>query len=613
MHQGPTQPDQELEWTDLSATEIQHYTFLSSQYIQKEKKYQAKRSLIEDMRFQIQQSIKKDFLIYTTGCLTTYDILVSLKQRFQPSTKIRERQLIREYQALKTISSTTLIEPWLLSWDNIVRKCKRVDLPETQSTRPLFDFIEALQGQFPTFFAIWNIRLIEGSRNIELYELIQLFRDHQKSLNPRTSRGKHQAFISFGELGGQSEAQESKDSKDSKDSTNQESPSGQSKPEHKKACVCGKCHPYKDCRYLVKEIRPDYWSPNPRVERKINDLLTKDRKIREGVYKHTEYRLPAQSDSAKPAETSTQTSGLKVALSATNQNSEWLLYNSFILDSGSNQHICHDKSRFKNYRPSHHSIMAGGGNVEMLGYGEVDIVVQHPTEGDRKVTLKNVSYGPNFTGNIVSLRLANKAGIYWDQTTDRLVQGTQTWCTIRQIEEHYVVEYNPLQGYTTAYSGQYTKTSAENTQGSVPLDIIHRRFAHIGIETIKHLPQATQDIQINQSDLTNHDTAQIKPKCEVCALSKSKRIESRVPRQTPTAPFEVIAFDLIEQKPEEGNRWILHFLCRYTGMNYVYILPNKSQPVALQTIKDFYTYIKRCWSLQIRIFELDSEKGLSKE
>ena len=98
------------------------------------------------------------------------------------------------------------------------------------------------------------------------------------------------------------------------------------------------------------------------------------------------------------------------------------------------------------------------------------------------------------------------------------------------------------------------KTSAEKTQGSVPLDIIHHRFAYIGIEAIKHLPEATQDIQINQSDLTNHNAAQIKPKCEVCTLSKSKRIESRVPRQTPIAPFEVIAFHLIEQKPEEGNR-----------------------------------------------------------
>ena len=70
------------------------------------------------MRFQIQQSIK-DFLIYTISCLTTYDILVRLNTRFQASTKIKERQLAWKYHALKTIIGlTTLIEPWLLSWDN---------------------------------------------------------------------------------------------------------------------------------------------------------------------------------------------------------------------------------------------------------------------------------------------------------------------------------------------------------------------------------------------------------------------------------------------------------------------------------------------------------------
>ena len=52
----------------------------------------------------------------------------------------------------------------------------------------------------------------------------------------------------------------------------------------------------------------------------------------------------------------------------------------------------------------------------------------------------------------------------------------------------------------------------------------------------------------------NHNTAQIKSKYKVYTLSKSKRIKSRVPRQTSIVPFKVIVFDLIKQKPKEGNR-----------------------------------------------------------
>ena len=157
---------------DLTTSEIQLYTLLMNQYQFEYKEHVARQTLVEDMRFQIQQSIIKDYLIYTTNCATTYDILVSLKKRFQPSTEARERQLIREYQDLKTFSQTTLVEPWLVNWERTVKRCQEVNLAETQGNRPLFSFIEAIQSLYPTFFSIWNIRLVEGSHDIELFQLI---------------------------------------------------------------------------------------------------------------------------------------------------------------------------------------------------------------------------------------------------------------------------------------------------------------------------------------------------------------------------------------------------------------------------------------------------------
>jgi hypothetical protein len=66
-------------------------------------------------------------------------------------------------------------------------------------------------------------------------------------------------------------------------------------------------------------------------------------------------------------------------------------------------------------------------------------------------------------------------------------------------------------------------------------------------------------------------------------------------------------------EPTENSRYVLHFLCRYTGMNHVYILPNKDQETVLRTIQDFTTYIKRRWGLTIRIFQLDGEKSLGRK
>ena len=95
---GNTDP---ITLNDLNANQLSRFNFLISQYNIKEKKYYAKKALIDDMRYQIQQTVQVEHFVYTTGCETTYDVLVNLKKRFEPSTTIRERQLIREYNALK--------------------------------------------------------------------------------------------------------------------------------------------------------------------------------------------------------------------------------------------------------------------------------------------------------------------------------------------------------------------------------------------------------------------------------------------------------------------------------------------------------------------------------
>ena len=107
----------------------------------------------------------------------------------------------------------------------------------------------------------------------------------------------------------------------------------------------------------------------------------------------------------------------------------------------------------------------------MLGTGDIDITVRHPT-GDRRVTLNNVSYGPNFPANLVSLKLANKSGIYWDQANSQLTEGGQTWCIIDDIDDHYVVEYQPPGSQPAAlYTGKYTKSTSLKPQPAVSLDL----------------------------------------------------------------------------------------------------------------------------------------------
>ena len=84
--------------------------------------------------------------------------------------------------------------------------------------------------------------------------------------------------------------------------------------------------------------------------KRIRQILKKDQKIKEGVLKYTTFKLLEQSakpaELAKPAENNTN--NLRTVLTVI-QNPDWFLYNSFLLDSGANIYICHDKARFKSY------------------------------------------------------------------------------------------------------------------------------------------------------------------------------------------------------------------------------------------------------------------------
>lgn len=155
-------------------------------------------------------------------------------------------------------------------------------------------------------------------------------------------------------------------------------------------------------------------------------------------------------------------------------------------------------SRISEQRPSTSVRSAGPANIQ--GIGEVEISVQRPLYGARKITLKQAYYSSGFPTSLVSLKAANKAGILWDQTISALVQNGQIWGEIQDLFEQYVLEYNPIdQKEVALVSGKYTKSTEPKPAEIVHLQTIHWRFAHAGIETLKNIPISTQGINISNT------------------------------------------------------------------------------------------------------------------
>ena len=140
------------------------------------------------------------------------------------------------------------------------------------------------------------------------------------------------------------------------------------------------------------------------------------------------------------------------------------IVNSWILDSGSNIHVCNDSRRFK---PTHTTtsedyLVSGSTTYQIEAYGTVDITITTPNGSKRNTTLHNVALVPSFFTNLVSFSRIMGAGIYWDtrkSTLFTIEHGIQNdFCSLTPHNGYWIVEYNR----STTSSVMYASTAASN-------------------------------------------------------------------------------------------------------------------------------------------------------
>jgi len=89
------------------------------------------------------------------------------------------------------------------------------------------------------------------------------------------------------------------------------------------------------------------------------------------------------------------------------------LQHSYILDSGTTQHVCNDRTRFLSFQLVNNDsiLITGSSTVAIKGIGSIQITVQCDI-GQRKLTLDNVAYIPSFTTNLVCYNKFHDKGVF---------------------------------------------------------------------------------------------------------------------------------------------------------------------------------------------------------
>ena len=129
----------ELDMTQLTAFQI-----LDSYYKEDMKKLDRIESDLKKLSDHILETVSRANLPYIEGKTDVRSMLIALRTRFKPTDYARKLEVGNKYNRLKSWTKRQPVEDWLQEWEFTINEGKKLQIPEVDGLRPLFDFTTAI-------------------------------------------------------------------------------------------------------------------------------------------------------------------------------------------------------------------------------------------------------------------------------------------------------------------------------------------------------------------------------------------------------------------------------------------------------------------------------------
>lgn len=549
-----------------------------SNYYDGNRDYNDYRKGVTAVETKIHDSIGRYAQVLIEEKTTAREMLLALKEYYQPTSKEKERDVQERFKKLIQPNKSMNIDKWVEEWMIAYHDAKNTDFNELKKDdNACLNFLRAIERTFPKF-ATSRISYFYDNENHDMKKLNEAF------ARWRIDHGKSESGSTFSVYKGEKD-------------------DGTTKQLTKKDCLCGEKHSFAECPYVSENRRPAGWQPDPAKQRKFENIRSS--KLYQAVRRARE-----QGAITHPAPSTG--SGTKIAMMATGVNSGYELANSFIFDSGSDTHVCNDHSRFSDYHqaPFGDEVRIGDTFAEIKGYGTVTVKPKGYGGEPCTFTLMEVAHIPGFHTNILSAERAEIAGIWWNPRLRRLenIDG-KPLCEVQKMFGQNVIEYRPIskeERASFAVQKKTPRTKSDKPPKSVAsLQTWHERLGHMSYEAIRRLPETTEGIRISVID----DTPEV---CEACALSKITRQPSRASIRHAIAPFQTLHMDVvIMTEAYNSSTYYTHLHDEYSRWSFGEDHADKTQirDIVFRTID----WIKGTYRMPVMKIHTDGETTLSDE
>ena len=498
-----------VQITELSTDERLVYNLLWDQYKVDLKKYEKDSDGLKILNTHIFITIDRSHLFSLTDKKTVHSKFTTLKQRLAFTDRVKSLEVIRRYRELQKTPKHQSLAQWVLDWEATYDEEVRLKIPDVQGTFPLYDFLNALRPVDMAFVAgreaIIEDRLERDQSPPDMKTLIENFRNHCRTMNVLTGKPVAATNSAFATLQGQPPTQGNKPAEGKRNKT----------------CLCGEKHYFFQCPYIVHALRKPDWAPDSAVEKVIADKIAANPKFKQIIKEVFQRKKVKELEGKAPTSPSTPSkigSALvgvfAVSIFSVSQQL-YKLVNNWIIDGGSDTHLCNDPTRFRMERSADQNdlIITGKTVHKIEAWGSVNITAQSPA-GPILITLVNVALMTGYFTNLVCLDRFEEKGVWYDVQQARLHRDGQTFCYISKVGRHRVIEYNALFEpiNLAAFAASTGPLSINEAIGAE----WHAMLGHPGPETIQHLEKAVEDVRIVKSE-----TASVTKECETCVLIKA--------------------------------------------------------------------------------------------
>ena len=306
-----------------------------------------------------------------------------------------------------------------------------------------------------------------------------------------------------------------------------------------------------------------------------------------------------------------QGAAFSVCVGSCLQVDKYPLRSSTILDCGATLHIFNDLRRFKSIRKAVTGdyLIAGDSEVQIEGYGRVDLPVIRLDGSIGILRIKDAAYCPTFAVSIVSFQCLYDRGIRWDtiSTPTRLMHKSGTpICMVQRYHKQWVLQYEEttdasLEAAATYIARRKRRTSRDQRATAIADGTLwHNRLGHPSPKTLEQLGKKCLGVR-----LKGPKTAE----CEHCGRGKMRRQISRRPPIRPNKPFEEIWVDWTDLTEDyQGYSRVMFITDAYSGLAFPYFL--KSHGLGKENrriLRDFFNWIEVQYSFKPKAIRSDGE------